>query len=85
MLIKLKQKKLPKKSQLSIKNEELSESDCVKYLRVLIDNNLTWKKHIAHLKTVKRIGLLAKLMHYAPKSILRNTYNALISPHFDQA
>ena len=83
MIIEPRQQKLPETIQLKIRNVELQESDCVKYLGVLIDNNLTWKKHIAHVnnKIAKSIGLLAKLRHHALKSILCNTYNAFISRH----
>ena len=51
MIIKPRQKKLPKKIQLNINGEHLNESNYAKYLGVLIDNNLTWKQHIQHVNT----------------------------------
>ena len=85
MIIKPRQKKVPKKIQLSINGDHLNESDCVKYLGVLIDNKLTWKQHIQHVNTkvAKSIGILAKMRHFAPNNILLNIYNAFISPHIN--
>ena len=85
MIIKPRQKKVPKKIQLSINGDHLNESDCVKYLGVLIDDKLTWKQHIQHVNTkvAKSIGILAKMRHFAPNNILLNIYNAFISPHIN--
>ena len=85
VIIKPRQKKVPKKIQLSINGDHLNESDCVKYLGVLIDNKLTWKQDIQHVNTkvAKSIDILAKMRHFAPYNILLNIYNAFISPHIN--
>ena len=85
MIIKPRQKKLPKKIQLNVNGEHLNESNYAKYLGVLIDNNLTWKQHIQHVNTnvAKSIEILAKMRHFVPNDILRNIYNAFISPHIN--
>ncbi|MCP4485285.1 MAG: reverse transcriptase family protein, partial [Flavobacteriaceae bacterium] len=85
MIIKPRQKKLPRNVNLSLNSETLEESDCVKYLGVLIDKNLTWKNHIKHVttKVAKSIGILSKIRHFAPKNVLINVFNAFISPHIN--
>ena len=46
----------------------------VKYLGVLIDQNLSWKYHIDSIvtKISKNVGLIAKLRHSVPRPILLN-------------
>ena len=34
-------------------------------------------------KVAKSIGILAKMRHFVPNDILRNIYNAFISPHIN--
>ena len=50
--------------------------DYVKYLRILIDKNLSWKHHIDHIiiKVSWTVGLIAKLRHFLPTHILLNIY-----------
>ena len=45
LIIKPRQKKAPRSVNISINGGQLKETDCVKYLGVLIDKNLTWKPH----------------------------------------
>ena len=82
MIIKPRQRKLSKNVKLEINDEVLHEFECVKYLGVLIDKNLTWKEHIKYINTKvsKNTGILAKLRHFTPQDTLRNIYNAFISP-----
>ena len=85
MIIKPRQKKLPRNIKLSLNSENLKESDCVKYLGVLIDKNLTCKNHINRVttKVAKSIGILSKLRHFAPKKVLIIGFNAFISPYIN--
>ena len=55
----------------------------VKYLGILIDNNLSWKHHIDHIliKISQTIGLISKLRHFVPKHTLINIYRSLIAPY----
>ena len=50
----------------------------VKYLGVLIDENLSWKYHIAHIasKISKTIGIIASLRHF-----VHHMYISLIQPY----
>ena len=55
----------------------------VKYLGVLIDQHLSWKHHIDHiaLRISKTAGIIARLRHFVPFSILSNLYRSLILPY----
>ena len=70
---------------LSINNEKLKIVDTAKYLGVFIDNKLNWNEQInaINLKLSKGIGLLSKIRHYVPKSVLRSLYYAFINSHID--
>ena len=50
----------------------------MKYLGVLIDQNLNWKVHIdlIALKVSKAIGMIAKLRHFVPLSVLVKFYQS---------
>jgi hypothetical protein len=55
----------------------------IKYLGILIDKNLSWKHHINFIATKisKSVGLITKLHHFLPRSILINIYQSLIYPY----
>ena len=57
---------LPK---LNISNSEIERSECLKFLGVLLDENLCWKEHIKYIenKIAKNIGLLYKAKPYIDK------------------
>ena len=75
--------------QLEIYNNDLKESvpleqkTFVKYLGILIDNNLSWKYHIDYIssKVSKGIGMIARLRHLVPFATLLNIYRSLIEPY----
>ena len=75
--------------QLEIYNNDLKESvpleqkTFVKYLGILIDNNLSWKYHIDYIssKVSKGIGMSARLRHLVPFATLLNIYRCLIEPY----
>ena len=54
--------------------------DYIKYLGVVIDQNLSWKHYIDSIvtKTSKNVGLIAKLRHSVPRPILLNIFKSLI-------
>ena len=53
---------------LTMNNLNIKQSDCVKYLGVLLDENLTWKNQEQKLnKSFSKIcGLIFKIRHYVP-------------------
>ena len=63
--------------------KNLESKNFVKYLGVLIDNNLSWKHHINYiaLKISKTIGIISWLRHFIPTSILLDIYRSLIHPY----
>ena len=65
------------------KKVALEHKDYVKYLGILIDKNLSWKRHIDHIiiKVSRTVGLIAKLRHFLPTHTLLNIYQALIAPY----
>ena len=64
--------------RLILNGKILSPSSSVKYLGVHLDNQLSWKKHTEILSTKlrKTNGLISKLRHFAPKTILHQFYYA---------
>ena len=54
-----------------------------KYFGFIIDENLSWKNHIASVATKisKTIGLISKLRHFLPYRVLINIYQSLINPY----
>ena len=56
----------------------------IKFLGVLIDQNLTWKPHINNIlnKTAKSIYVINKMKHFVPSDTLKTLYYTLIHPHF---
>ena len=80
--------KLPFQPTINVfDNDRISYSpleckDYVKYLGILIDKNLNWKAHIdlVALRISKTIGIIAKLRHYVPLSIIVKLYQSLIFP-----
>jgi len=65
------------------KNVALECKELMKYLGILIDNNLSWKQHIEHITiTISRtIGLIYKLRHPDPKQTLININRSLAAPY----
>ena len=57
--------------------------NCIKFLGLLIDGNLSWKNHIHALTTKisKTVGLLPKVRHIVPNRTLLDIYKSLIAPH----
>ena len=65
------------------KHVALERKEFIKYLGILIGNNLTWKHHIDHItiKISRTIGLISKLRHLVPKHTLINIYQSLVAPY----
>ena len=67
----------------SNKKVTLERKNFIKYLGLLIDENISWKTHIhsvAH-KISKTIGLIAELRQIVPACTLPNIYQSLIIPY----
>ena len=66
---------------LTINNNLISQSHTVKYLGVILDNNLTWQPHIDKIskKLSKSCGMVFKLRHYVPLSTLKLIYYGMFN------
>ena len=73
---------LPK---LNINNSEIERSECLKFLGVLLDENLCWKEHIKYIesKIAKNIGLLYKAKPYIDKHSLSSLYHSYIHSYIN--
>ena len=72
--------------QLSIDGQNLNKVNSCKYLGLIIDDNLTFNKHITNIssKISFRLGLITKLKkEKVPNNILNILYNSLILPHMN--
>ena len=68
---------LPK---LNINNSEIARTESIKFLGVLLDENLSWKTHIKYIenKISKNIGILFKARPFLNKKSLLSLYYSYI-------
>ena len=68
---------------LKLHHTKLFESSKIKYLGLILDNKLSWKWHVAELskKLSRAVGMLYKIRHYCPKSVLRSLYFSIFNSH----
>jgi len=67
----------PASFEVIINKHNISPEDNLKYLGVLLDNELSWKPHVQKVKT-RACGILSKLKHYKTLPILKVVYNSVI-------
>ena len=72
--------KLPK---LSIGSQEIERTRFTKFLGILIDENLTWKKQIDYVekKVSKQIGIICRARKYLNNTAMKGLYNAFVHPY----
>lgn len=70
---------------LSLNGEFLNQRSFVKYLGVVFDEKLSWVNHLAKIsKSVSQgIGIMNKLKHIVPFSLLKNIYHSFITSHLN--
>ena len=75
---------LPK---LTISNHVIERQEFIKYLGVLLDENLTWKEHIKHTenKIAKNLGRLYKARPFLERSALLALYYSYIQTYINYA
>ena len=75
--------KLENRVVLTLNHKQIFESRKIKYLGLLMDDRLTWKFHINELckKLNRSVGMLFKLRHLCPSSILRSLYFSIFNSH----
>ena len=72
---------------LFINNVKIKSENSLKFLGVMIDENLTWKTHVklVESKISKSIGILFKASRSLNSKSLRSIYFALIHPYINYA
>ena len=76
-------KKIYHNVTLIMNRKAIEQKDHVKYLGVLMDEHLNWKKQIANVtkKISRGIGILAKLRCYLDPKLLKNIYYCIVYSH----
>ena len=67
---------------LCINNTNLNEKDNIKYLGIIIDSSLNWKKQVKSIliRMKRSIGILSKLRYYVHPDLLISLYYSFIHP-----
>jgi len=68
---------------ISINGVRIQQTDSIKYLGVIIDNKLSWKRQVSSLcrKLSQACGIVCKITHFADIKILRLIYYSLFHLH----
>ena len=74
------QKHIHYKVRLQISNKLLKQDSHIKYLGIIFDSHLNWKKHIHELgkKISKSVGILSKIRHFVSIDILIQLYYCFV-------
>ena len=70
---------------LRINNVDIERVIQFNFLGLILNCNLTWTTHIQHIsiKIARVIGIMYRLKHIYPQSVLLMLYNTLIVSHFN--
>ena len=70
---------------IQIANVPIERTQSVFFLGIHIADTLDWKYHVDHVysKISRTTGIMAKLKHFLPRTVLMNVYNAIILPHLN--
>ena len=68
---------------LKLGNQKLKKVDKVKFLGVIIDENLNWEEHVDHMikKLNSSIVMIKRIIKFIPKSEYMKIYDALFKSH----
>lgn len=85
MIFAAKNKKIPPHAPLIINNLNIKQSNTEKYLGLLLDDKLSWKPHIEHVraKLVSLSGALRKIGNCLPSKIKHTIYNSLVKSNLE--
>ena len=83
IIFKSKNKTITKHLNFRISGQKIKPSNKVKYLGVILQEDLHWNKYLLNLgkKLSRSIGLLSKIRHYVPKHLLRTIYFSIFNSH----
>ena len=82
IIFKSPQHPLAEAVSIEIGNLPIRKTCYVKFLGVLLDENLSWKYHLTELskKLARTCGMFFKIRHFLPINVLICLYNSLFSP-----
>ena len=83
VIFRSQRKKIEGDINIKLNGKRLYPSSYIKYLGVLLDENLSWKPHVSEiLKKLNRANsILSKVRHYVDKNTIRSLYFSIFSPH----
>ena len=72
-------------SKLTISNHVIERQEFIKFLGVVLDENLNWKEHIKHTenKIAKNVGLLCKTIPFLERNALLALYYSYIQTYIN--
>ena len=70
---------------IRINNDKIKRCFTVKYLGILVDENLKWESHINYVckKISRNIGIMGRVRYYLSPKELSLLYNAIVLPHLN--
>ena len=73
------------KLEIRMNETIIRETQTVKYLGILIDNDLKWNTHISHVSNIvsRNIGIISRSRHFLTEKHRYLLYNALIFPYLN--
>ena len=73
----------PVSAQIYIGNENIKQTNSIKFLRIIVDNKLNWHEHIIYIKNKvsRAIGIIYKARKYANKQTVKQMYYTFVFPY----
>ena len=75
---------IDKKLNFRVSGEKINLNSSLKYLGVHLTHTITWSTYLFEFipKLIRAVGLLSKIRHNTPKSLLRTICYSLFNSHF---
>ena len=73
----------PVSAQISLRNENIKQTNSIKFLGIIVDNKLKWHEHIIYIKNKvsRAIGIIYKARKYANKQTVKQMYYTFVFPY----
>ena len=73
----------PVSAQISIRNENIKQTNLIIFLWIIVDNKLNWHEHSIHIKNIasRAIGIIYKARIYANKQTVKQMYYTFVVPY----
>jgi len=86
MIIKVDPKPITTFS-INIADNQIAQTNCTKYLGVILDGKLSWYQHITNVedKLAQSLGIIYMTRHYLTPSALKSVYICLVYSHLQDA